>query len=97
MGCVGELAAMIGGSYRSGHNADLSAFGTNVHEWQVLALSVEDGQATVFLNGSPVLEQRFTEDFGDVVGVDYRFSGLGDVDYFRLRRIDGSLVYEEEF
>lgn len=96
-GCVGELEAFIGGSYMSGRNHDLSAFGTDVHEWQVLALTVEDKQATVFLNGVPVLEQRFSEDFGDVVGVDYRFSGLGDVDYLRLRRIDGSVVYEEEF
>ena len=97
MGCVGELEAFIGGSYMSGRNHDLSAFGTDVHDWQELALTVEDKQATVYLNGAPVLEQGFSEDFGNVVGVDYRFSGLGDVDYLRLRRIDGSLAYEEEF
>ncbi len=97
MGCVGELEALIGGSYMSGRNNDLSAFGTDVHDWQELDLTVEDKQATIFLNGAPILEQRFSEDFGDVVGVDYRFSGLGDVDYLRLRRIDGSLVFEEEF
>lgn len=97
MGCVGELAVLIGRTYRSGGNYDLSAFGTDIHDWQELSITVEEKQVTVFLNGGAILEQSFSDDLGDVVGVDYRFAGLGDVDYLRLSRIGGTLVFEDEF
>ena len=94
---MGEIGHMIGQSYLSGRNLDLSAFGTDVRDWQELTLNVEDKLMTIFLNGVPIFEQRFSEDLGKVTGVDYRFPGLGDVDYLRFKTIDKVLVYEEEF
>lgn len=97
MGCVGDVDLFIGGTFISGGNNDLSAFGTDVTDWQELSLTVEDKHATVFLNGDNIYELDFEQDFGSVVGVDYRFMGLGDVDYLRLSRIDDTTVYEENF
>lgn len=96
-GCVGELELMIGEKFISGNDNDLSAFGTDVSEWQELSLRVEDKFAAVFLNGVNIYETRFENDFGKVVGVDYRFSGLGDLDYLRFRNPDETIVYEDDF
>lgn len=97
MGCVGELELMIGEKFYSGNDSDLSMFGTDVAEWQELTLTVENKIATVFLNGENIFETQFEDDFGKVVGVDYRFSGMGDLDYLRFQKLDGSLAFEDGF
>lgn len=97
MGCVGELELMIGEKFYSGNDSDLSAFGTDVTEWQELTLTVENKIARVFLNGESIFETQFEDDFGKVVGVDYRFSGMGDLDYLRFKNLDGSIAFEDDF
>lgn len=96
-GCVGKLELMIGEKFISGNDNDLTAFGADLSEWQELSLNIEDKFATVFLNDEHIYETRFEDDFGKVVGVDYRFSGLGDVDYLRFRNPDDTIIYEEDF
>ncbi|WP_234572472.1 hypothetical protein [Rhodohalobacter sp. 614A] len=97
MGCVGELALMIGEKYISGNDNDLSAFGTDLSEWQEVSLHVEQKYATILLNGEKIYEIAFENDFGKVVGVDYRFSGFGDLDYLRFKNTDETLVFEDDF
>lgn len=96
-GCVGKLELMIGEKFISGSNNDLSAFGVDLSEWQELTLNIDDKFATVYLNDENIYETRFEDDFGKVVGVDYRFSGLGDVDYLRFKNLDDKIVYEDNF
>lgn len=97
MGCVGELSLMIGEKFISGNEHDLSAFGTDLSEWQEVSLQIDDKFATVLLNDENIYETRFEDDFGKVVGVDYRFSGLGSIDYLRFRNTDETIVYEDDF
>lgn len=97
VGCVGELELMIGEKFISGNENDLSAFGADLRQWQEVSLSVENKFATIFLNDEQIYEIGFNNDFGKIVGVDYRFSGLGDLDYLRFQNLDGSLVFEDDF
>lgn len=97
MGCVGGIELLLGETYMSGGNNDLSPFGIDVFDWQELSLTVENKFATIFLNGENIFEAGFENDFGKVVGVDYRFSGMGDVDYLRLKKLDDTLVFEDDF
>ena len=96
-GCESNLSIKIGEVFQSARDNDLSAFGTDVYNWQDLTLEVKNKTGTVFLNGNPVHEITFEQDFGKIVGLDYRFSGLGEVDYIRLFSPDNLLVYEDEF
>lgn len=96
-GCVSNLAVKIGEVYETGRDNDFSAFGTDVYDWQEVSLSVEDKTGRIYLNGESIYETTFEQDFGKIVGIDYRFSGLGEVDYLRLRNLDDKLVYEEDF
>lgn len=96
-GCESNLAVKIGEDYKTGKDNDLSAFGTNIHEWQKVSLSVENKTAKIYLNEKQIYETEFEQDFGKIVGLDYRFSGLGEVDYVRLKDLEGKPVYQDLF
>lgn len=96
-GCVGEVNLMIGENYISGKENDLSAFGVDLSEWQELELAINNKLATVSLNGQNVYESGFENNFGKVVGVDYRFSGMGELDYLRFKKPDDTIVFEDDF
>ncbi len=96
-GCESNLAIKIGEVYQEGRDNDLSAFGTDIFNWQDLQLVVEDKTGKVFLNGSEIYETTFQQDFGKIVGLDFRTSGLSEVDYIRMKDIEGNLVFEDSF
>ncbi len=96
-GCESNLQIKIGEVVQSGRDHNLSAFGTDVYNWQELSIRVEDKAAKVSLNGSEVYEISFEENFGNIVGLDFRTSGLSEVDYIRLKDLEGNLVFEDSF
>lgn len=96
-GCVSNIDVKVGENYLSGRENDFSNFGADIYEWQDLSLHVEDKVGKVYLNGEQIFETTFEEDFGKIVGLDYRFSGLGEVDYLKLSDLSDNIVYEETF
>ena len=96
-GCVSNIGVKIGEVYASGRDNDLSGFGTDISEWQEVVLYVEDKAGKVYLNGEQIFEAIFEQEFGKIMGVDYRFSGLGEVDYLKLSDLEDTVVYAEEF
>jgi hypothetical protein len=96
-GCVSNIGVKIGEVYASGRDNDLSGFGTDINDWQEVLLHVENKSGKVYLNEEQIYETTFEQDFGKIVGVDYRFSGLGEVDYLKLSNLEDDVVYEEDF
>ncbi len=96
-GCESNLEIKIGEVYKSGKDYDLSSFGTDIFNWQEISLQVKDKAGQVFLNNKQVYEVSFKEDFGDIVGLDFRSSGLSEVDYIRLKNLNNKIVYEDNF
>jgi hypothetical protein len=96
-GCISELELLIGDVYKSGTDNDLSALGTDPFEWQTLRIKNVNKRTTIFLNGSPVHELTYRPDFGDIKGMIFTFTGPGEVDYVRVRDLQGKLVYGDEF
>ncbi len=96
-GCESNLQIKIGEVVQSGRDYNLSAFGTDVYNWQELSMRVVDKAAKVSLNGKEVYEISFEEDFGNIVGLDFRTSGLSEIDYIRLKDLAGNLVFEDSF
>jgi hypothetical protein len=96
-GCVSEMEILIGNIYKSGKDNDLSAFGTDVYEWQTLGIRNENKNVTIFLNGSPIHKLQYKDDFGKIKGLIYTFTGPGSVDYLRLKNLQGELAYGDEF
>ena len=96
-GCARDIAVKMGEVYREGSNNDLSALGCNTYQWQHLQIKVFNKQATVYLNGQPVYTTAFKESLGKIMGLACHFTGTGSMDYCRLGKNDGTLVYAEDF
>lgn len=95
-GCISDLQIFMMGMSIDGKSNDLSAFGTDIHNWQDLKCISKDGQVQIYLNGKMIREFTAPASIGDVVGFKYRFSGAGEVDYVRLTGGQG-VVLEEHF
>ncbi|MEL6864821.1 MAG: hypothetical protein AAFP19_10390 [Bacteroidota bacterium] len=96
-GCEGNVGLYIGGASFDGEDTDLRGLGCAVYEWQDLNFRVENRKAGLWLNKQLVIQSEYSEDFGDLVGVIYSFSGTGFVDFLHLYDEEGQLRYSETF
>lgn len=95
-GCISDLQIFMMGMSIDGKSNDLSAFGTDIQNWQDLKCISKNGQIQIFLNGEMIREFTAPTSIGDVVGFRYRFVGAGEVDYVKLKGNNG-IALEEDF
>lgn len=96
-GCVANTALKIGEEIRVGTQNDLSAFGTDINDWQHLQLKVQNKQAEVFLNKEAIYKVDYKKDFGKIMGLAIHFTGFGSVDFVRLGQVEGNWIYSDDF
>lgn len=95
-GCISDLQVFMMGMTIDGKSNDLSAFGTDIHNWQDLKCISRDGQVQIYLNGELIREFTAPTTIGEVVGFKYRFMGAGEIDYVKLTGSDG-IALDEDF
>jgi len=95
-GCISDLTLFAMGNTIDGKSNDLSAFGTNLTEWQEVKCEVKGQQAQISLNDELIREVYIPEYMGNLVGFKFRFDGAGEVDYVKLTGPQG-LVMDETF
>ena len=95
-GCVGNLGIKFGEMVRDSRNSDLSAFGTDIFQWQRLQISVEKKLAQVSLNDQLIFEGGFSEDYGKIMGLVISFTGPGSVDSTEVYNLIGDRIYPED-
>ena len=61
------------------NEADLSGFGCNLSEWTHLSLTCVNKVMNFYVNGIKVYALTFPNDPTSIVGVQYRFNGVGAV------------------
>jgi len=96
-GCVADLNLTFSEVEVKGRTNDLSGLGTDLSTWQRLRLEVQQRHVTIFLNDTPVYQSTYQEGMGMVFGLQFRFLGLGAVNYVRLRDGKSGLVYQKDF
>ncbi len=93
-GCVGELMFYD----VSGSIDDTEALGCDLSEWVDVQFKVQDRKGILYLNNRLAYEQlNFDLPPLAIVGLRFRFQGPGSVDHVRFSRINGTLVYQEDF
>lgn len=97
LGCVGELNLYIAGQSADSKTADLSAFGANMSQWTKLRCEAKDKKVQVFVNNKKAFETTFANPPARIIGIHYGFQGTGSVNYTKLSRLDGNVVFEEAF
>lgn len=93
-GCVGDIRLKIGEQVISGGTHDLSALGAQVFDWQELSLEVKDKHASITLNGKEAYQLQFEEEFGDIMGLVFRFSGPGELEEVSLQDFQGRSFHD---
>lgn len=95
-GCISDLEIFMAGHAINGKSNDLSAFGTDIHNWQDLKCIVKGEQVQIYLNDQLIREFTAPYALGDIVGFKFRFMGAGEIDYVRLNGSEG-LTFTEDF
>lgn len=96
-GCERYTAYKLGEIVKSGENNDLSALGCDIYNWQQVEVKVKDRNATIYINGKPVYNEIYKQDYGKIVALIYIFGGTGSIDNARLEDGDGKVVFEDDF
>jgi hypothetical protein len=73
--CIGDLHLYLAGKSISSREADLSGFGTDLHQWSTLKIEKENGHLQIFLNNRLAYTLDLPNLPSDIVGVHYRFRG----------------------
>ncbi len=94
-GCISDLTLFAMGNVLEGKSTDLSAFGTNIYEWQKAKCVVKGSQASIYLNDELIREVHIPEYMGNLVGFKIRFYGTGELDYVQLSGPEGVAVDED--
>ncbi len=76
---------MLNETFLSGKEHDLSAFGTDLSRYTDLEIKVRSKKIFVSINDNLVYEGEYSETMGRLVGLRYRFLGVGEVASFTLQ------------
>ena len=90
--CTGNLILYACGARAASQDADLSRFGADLSQWTTLRVEILHKQMTFFVNGAQAYSFTFPNAPTGIVGVQYRFYGVGAVKDTWFR--DGRTVYD---
>ncbi|WP_211345694.1 hypothetical protein [Paraflavitalea soli] len=90
--CIGDLRLVACGAAATSKEADLSKFGADLSQWTHLRVESHNKQMTFFVNGVQAYSLAFPNEATGIVGLQYRFNGVGAVKDTWFR--DGKQVYD---
>ncbi|MDJ1472246.1 hypothetical protein [Xanthocytophaga flava] len=97
LGCVSDLNMSVGDKFMEGKTTDLSGFGSDMSHWTKVRVESRNKKVQFFINGKKALETSFSNAATRIVGIHYGFQGTGSIRYTKLQRLNGEVVYEENF
>lgn len=77
--CIGNINLYACGANVESADADLSGFGCDLTQWTKLRVETRDKEMTFFVNGKKAHTFKFPHSPTGIVGVQYRFEGVGAV------------------
>jgi hypothetical protein len=77
--CIGKMNLYFCGKNVNSEEADLSKFGADLNQWTNLRVESVHKNVSIFVNGEKAYSLTFTNEPRGVVGVQYRFQGVGAV------------------
>lgn len=90
--CTGDIRLYACGGGGSSKDTDLSGFGADLNQWTTLRVESRNKQMTFFVNGVQAYSLNFPNNPTGIVGVQYRFYGVGAVKDTWFR--DSSTIYD---
>jgi len=93
-GCVNRAEMEFGEHFVSGQQADLSAFGVDVHQWMDIEVTVKNRQVSILLNNRQIFTGDYKDPSGFLTGLGFISNGLCEVDSVSLMGLDGKVLYK---
>lgn len=84
VGCSSDNNLMLNDVYLRGKEHDLSSLSADFSNTVDLKISVIEKKMTVSISGTEVYTQDYNDSMGELVGLRFRFEGLGEVTEFQL-------------
>jgi hypothetical protein len=96
-GCISENNLFCLGRYIKGNENDLSGFGVDFNHFVKVRLEVLHDKANFFVDDKMVYHLDGLVSGSKIRGIIFRFQGTGSVDWVKLSKTDGKMLYEDEF
>ncbi|MEP5611609.1 MAG: hypothetical protein ABJP45_05135 [Cyclobacteriaceae bacterium] len=94
IGCSSNNGLMLNDVFLSGKENDLSAFGTDLSKETDLEIKVRSKKIYVSINSNLVYEGEYFKSMGRLVGLRYKFLGVGEVASFSLKDWESTSILE---
>ncbi len=95
--CYAYIKFISGETEIKGDQHSLKQFNFNPAQWHVMTIKVIDKKTTFYVDGEQVLYMNYEKSLGFANEMILRFKGCGAVDYVKVSKPGGELVYEENF
>lgn len=92
IGCSSDLNLMLNDVYLRGKEHDLSALSADFSEPEELSVDVNQKEVRVSVAGKEVYQAVYEESMGRLVGVRFKFVGVGEVQSFQLTDASGYAI-----
>jgi hypothetical protein len=90
--CVGDVFVAAYGFYTSSEKEDLSSLGADLREWRKLKILCKDRRIRFLINEKEVYAAEIRNSPAEIVGIQYRFKGVGAVRNTRLSGVEDQEV-----
>lgn len=80
-----------------GDEYNLSKFNFDASQWHVMGIRVENKHSSFYLDGEKIFQIAYTKPIGTANELILRFKGCGAVDYVKVNKLDGQVIYEQNF
>lgn len=91
-GCASEISLMLSDVYLDGKKNDLSALGKDLSLFRKIKIVTKNKRVTIFIDGTKVFTSVYKKSIGDIVGVRFKFKGVGEVKDFILSDLEGNKI-----
>jgi hypothetical protein len=96
-GCISDNNLFFLNHYINGNENDLSGFGVDFSHFIKVRLEVLNKKAKFFVDDKLVYQMDGIILSSKIKGIVYRFQGTGSVDWVKLSKGDGTVIYDDEF
>jgi len=80
-----------------GDEFNLTNFNFDASQWHVMGIRVENKKSAFYLDGQEIYNIEYTKSVGMANELILRFKGCGAVDYVKVNKLNGQVVYEQSF
>lgn len=86
-GCESDIKMSIADKKFDGKNIDLTAFGTQIYNWQNIKITNQNQTVSIQLNGKEIFKTTYTKPLGELKEVGFIFKGNGIINQTKIDKL----------